>query len=107
MGRFATPALRQMQLDARSRVSPAAWMARLKAIARVNVSAELEALDVPTLYLRATEDWLVPRSAGEQFLRLARAGRVADLERPHFLLQDKPELAAAEVRKFLGGLTDC
>jgi len=101
MGRFATPALRQMQLDARSSVSSAALVARLKAIARVDVSAQLRAVDLPTLYMRATEDRLVPRSAGEYFSRLARAGRVVDLEGPHFLLQARPRIAAAEVQKFI------
>jgi pimeloyl-ACP methyl ester carboxylesterase len=102
MGRFATPTLRRMQLDARRNVSSTAMVARLKAIARVNVSDQLRAIDLPTLYMRATEDRLVPRSAGEYFSRLARAGRIVDLEGPHFLLQAKPALAAAEVRKFLG-----
>jgi pimeloyl-ACP methyl ester carboxylesterase len=101
MGRFATPALRQMQLDARKSASPVALVARLKAIARVNVSDQLRAVDLPTLYMRATEDRLVPRSAGEYFSRLARAGRVVDLEGPHFLLQARPKVAAAEVRKFI------
>ena len=101
MGRFATPALRQLQLDARSSVSPGALVARLKAIARVDASDQLRAVTLPTLYLRATEDRLVPRQAGAYFARLARAGRLVDLEGPHFLLQARPDEAAAEVRKFI------
>ncbi len=100
MGRFGTPALRQMQLDARRSVSPDAIVARLKGIARVDVSDKLRAADLPTLYMRATEDRLVPRTAGDDFLRLARAGRLVDLEGPHFLLQARPKAAAAEVRRF-------
>jgi len=50
------PALRQMQLDARKSASPVALVARLKAIARVNVSDQLRTVDLPTLYMRATED---------------------------------------------------
>ena len=102
MGRFRTPALSQMQLDARNSVSPTTLVARLRAIARVDVSDQLRAMTLPTLYMRATEDRLVPRSAGEYFARLARAGRVVDLEGPHFLLQARPALAAAEIRKFIG-----
>lgn len=104
MGRFATPALRQMQLDARRSVSPAALVARLNAIARLDVSDKLRAVALPTLYMRATEDRLVPRAAGEYFLRIARAGRMVDLEGPHFLLQARPTVAAAEVRKFIRAL---
>jgi pimeloyl-[acyl-carrier protein] methyl ester esterase len=102
IGRFSTPALCQMQLEARRSVSPATLVARLRAIARVDVSDDLRAITLPTLYMRATEDRLVPRSAGDYYARLARAGRVVDLEGPHFLLQARPTLAATEIRKFIG-----
>jgi len=104
MGRFATPSLRQMQLDARRNVSAATLVARLKAVAHVNVSDTLRGLTLPTLYLRASEDRLVPRGAGEHFAALARSGRVVDIEGPHFLLQAKPVEAAAAIREFLTGL---
>jgi pimeloyl-ACP methyl ester carboxylesterase len=102
MGRFATPALRQLQLNARRSVSPSTFVARLKAIAAVNVGDTLKHLKLPTLYLRATEDRLVPRSAGQLYLRYAQAGRVVDLEGPHFLLQARPKPAADAIRMFLG-----
>jgi pimeloyl-[acyl-carrier protein] methyl ester esterase len=102
IARFATPALRQRQRDAQRSVSPATLVARLRSIARVNVSAQLRTIDRPTLYMRATEDRLVPRKAGEYFSRLARAGRVVDLEGPHFLLQARPNESATEVRNFMG-----
>jgi pimeloyl-[acyl-carrier protein] methyl ester esterase len=102
MGRFATPALRQLQLDARRSVSPATLLARLKAITRVNVGDALKDVQLPTLYLRATEDRLVPHNAGQLYLRYARAGRVVDVEGPHFLLQARPKPAADAIRKFLG-----
>ena len=101
IGRFATPALRQMQRDAQRSVSPATLVARLRAIARVDVSDQLRAVARPILYMRATEDRLVPRKAGEYFSRLAQAGRVVDLEGPHFLLQAKPAESATEVRNFV------
>ena len=65
---------------------------------------QAQGLKLPTLYLRATEDRLIPRSAGEYFSGLAQAGRVVDLEGPHFLLQARPRLAAAQVRKFIDSL---
>jgi pimeloyl-ACP methyl ester carboxylesterase len=102
IGRFATPALRQMQLDAQRSLSPGTLVARLKAIAQVDVTDQLRSVALPILYMRATEDRLVPRSASEYFLRFARAGRVVDLEGPHFLLQAKPSAAAAELRRFIG-----
>jgi len=101
MGRFATPALRQLQLDARRSVSPSTLLARLKAVARVNVCDALKDIKLPTLYLRATEDRLVPQSAGRLYLRYAQAGRVVDLEGPHFLLQARPKSAADAIKTFL------
>jgi pimeloyl-ACP methyl ester carboxylesterase len=101
MGRFATPALRQLQLDARRSVSPSTLLARLKAIARVNIGDTLKDVRLPTLYLRAAEDRLVPHSAGQLYLRYAQAGRVVDLEGPHFLLQARPKPAADAIRTFL------
>jgi pimeloyl-[acyl-carrier protein] methyl ester esterase len=101
MGRFATPALRQLQLDARRSVAPSTLLARLKAVARVNAVDALKDLKLPTLYMRATEDRLVPRSAGQLYLRYAQAGRIVDLEGPHFLLQARPKPAAEAIRTFL------
>jgi pimeloyl-[acyl-carrier protein] methyl ester esterase len=105
LGRFATPALRRMQSDARRGISPDTMAARLKAVALVDVSEAFHALNLPTLYLRATEDRLVPSRAAKRFLRLAQHGRIVDIEGPHFLLQAKPEAAAQEIRKFIGDLT--
>jgi pimeloyl-[acyl-carrier protein] methyl ester esterase len=101
MGRFATPELRQMQRDARRRVSSATLLARLQAIARVDVGDALKGTRLPTLYLRATQDRLIPRSAGQRYLRYAQAGRVVELEGPHFLLQARPQASAAAIRTFL------
>ena len=77
IGRFATPALRQMQMDAQRCLSPATLVARLKAIAQVDVTDQPRSVALPVLYMRATEDRLVPRSASECFLKFARRGRVA------------------------------
>jgi pimeloyl-ACP methyl ester carboxylesterase len=54
----------------------------------------LDRIRVPTLYLRATEDRFVPRSAAAPFARLASGARVVEIEGPHFLLQANPVEAA-------------
>jgi pimeloyl-ACP methyl ester carboxylesterase len=66
----------------------------------VDVAALLARVDVPVLYLRASEDWLVPKSASDDFAALPCI-RFADIEGPHFLLQAKPSEAAAHVEAFL------
>ena len=101
MGRFATPDLRRMHAQVLRRVSPATLVARLKAIADVDVSAMLGRIRVPALYLRATEDRLIPGSAAATFTRLAPNARVAEIEGPHFLLQASPVAAARAIRDFI------
>ncbi len=100
LGRFATPALRSGLADALSRVSPSVIRRRLRAVLRVDVSAILARVDVPVLYLRASEDRLVPRSASDELSATPRI-RFAEVEGPHFLLQAKPSAAAAHVQAFL------
>ncbi len=100
LGRFATPALRSGLADALSRVSPSVIRRRLRAVLEVDVSVLLARVDVPVLYLRASEDQLVPRSASEELSAMPRI-RFAEVEGPHFLLQAMPSAAAAHVQAFL------
>jgi pimeloyl-ACP methyl ester carboxylesterase len=100
LGRFATPALRWELADALSRVSPSVIRRRLYAVLGVDVSAILTRIDLPVLYLRASEDRLVPRSASDE-LSAVPSIRFAEVEGPHFLLQAKPTAAAAYVQAFL------
>ncbi len=101
MGRFKTTELRLLQAETLRKVSPATLVARLKSIATVDVSDTLRRLSMPTLYLRATEDRLVPRSAAATFSNLASAGRVISIEGPHLLLQTNPNAAADTIRQFI------
>ena len=101
MGRYAAPALREMHRAALAQASPPTLVARLDAIATVDVRAALESVQVPVLYLRATEDRLVPAVAGDAVMRQARQGRIVDIEGPHFLLQTAPERAAREIQAFI------
>ena len=88
MGRFASPELRGLHTRVLRRVSPKTLASRLEEL-------------VPTLYLRATEDRLVPRSAAAPFARLASGARVVEIEGPHFLLQANPVEAARVIRDFV------
>jgi pimeloyl-ACP methyl ester carboxylesterase len=99
-GRFATPVLRSELADALSRVSPSVIKGRLRAVLDVDVSALIARVDVPVLYLRASEDRLVSRAASEELSAAPRI-RFAEIEGPHFLLQAKPSAAAAHVQAFL------
>jgi pimeloyl-[acyl-carrier protein] methyl ester esterase len=100
LGRFATPALRTEFTEALSRVSPSVIRGRLRTVLGVDVSALLNRIDAPVLYLRASGDRLVPGSASHRFSAMPRI-RFVEIEAPHFLLQARPSEAAAHVQAFL------
>jgi pimeloyl-ACP methyl ester carboxylesterase len=72
----------------------------------VDVSAVLPQIVVPVLYLRASEDRLVPRSASDA-LTIVPQIRLTEIEGPHFLLQASPSAAAAAVEAFLSEMEMC
>lgn len=103
-GGFSTGALRSEFARALAHVSNSALRARIKAILQVDVSAKLQNLSVPILYLRASADRLVPRDASEHVRSLAPESQVFELQGPHLLLQAMPTAAAAIVRDFAHNL---
>jgi pimeloyl-ACP methyl ester carboxylesterase len=70
------------------------------AVLAADVTAQVPMIGVPVLYLRATLDRVVPRSAADLIVRLLPHTKVADVEAPHFMLQAKPVESAAEIRAF-------
>jgi pimeloyl-ACP methyl ester carboxylesterase len=104
LGRFATAALRSELADALARVPPSVVRERLRAVLEVDVSAMLPRIDVPVLYLRASEDRLVPRSALAAFSIVPRICFV-EVVGPHFLLQASPSASAAQVEGYVREIT--
>jgi len=102
LGRFASSALRRSLAESLAQVSPSALRARARAALSADVSASLPCVGVPVLYLRASEDRVVPRSAAQSIVALAPAAKVLEFPAPHFLLQVLPSQAAVAVREFMG-----
>jgi pimeloyl-ACP methyl ester carboxylesterase len=100
LGRFGTAPLRSALKEAVTMNSDATLRARARAVLDVDVSPELARLRMPLLYLRGSEDRLVPRSCSEAIVRAAPHARIVEIEAPHFLLQAVPSAAAAAVRDF-------
>jgi pimeloyl-ACP methyl ester carboxylesterase len=98
LGRFETPALRAAVGAALAKVGSAVLQARLRALMSVDVSGALAAVRVPTLYLRARHDRMIPASAADLVLRLRPSTR---LDAPHGLLQTASVEAARVVEAFL------
>ncbi|WP_256578233.1 alpha/beta fold hydrolase [Pseudomonas sp. PIC25] len=101
LGRFATPALRSLLEHALSRVSPSVLRARLRAVSSVDESASLLAAKAPVLYLRATEDRLVPAANARLIEQLCSSVHVMPISGPHCLLQACPAEAVAAIDSFL------
>jgi pimeloyl-ACP methyl ester carboxylesterase len=97
LGRWTTPALEAQLTQALGRIAPEVLRDRAASALRVDVSDRLASIAVPTLYLRASHDRLMHRSAGDLILaRIPRTHRV-DLAGPHLLLQTAPAASASAI----------
>jgi pimeloyl-ACP methyl ester carboxylesterase len=101
LGRFNAAGVVDSMLAALASVPNKVLRARLTAAANVDVSAELGAIDVPSLYLQASEDLVVPKEAAEAFSRASTRGNVEVVTGPHFLLQCMPSDAAKSIVRFV------
>jgi pimeloyl-ACP methyl ester carboxylesterase len=101
LGRFSTAALHEAFARALAQVSSPALRARLRSVLSVDVSAKLAAATVPTLYLRAARDRVVPPAASRLVSKLKPNTRVVHVEAPHFLLQAAPSEAARAIGAFM------
>jgi pimeloyl-[acyl-carrier protein] methyl ester esterase len=104
LGRFATQASIAAVRATFDEVPTTTFKARLGAVARGDMRPALANVDMPVLYLRATEDHLVPRRCAEAIARVAPQTRIVDIEAPHTLLQVRPAAAAAAVKAFVATL---
>ena len=101
VGRFASAPLLEAMRSTLAEVPMATLKARIGAVLAVDVRPALAKIRVPVLYLRATEDRLVPRRCADAIAAAAAQTRIVDVEAPHFLLQAAPTKAAAAVRSFI------
>lgn len=106
MGRWETPGLRTALASAMARVSSTALRARAKAVLGVDVTVPLRQVKVPALYLRGSQDAVVPASAANHVAEALGAVEVVVLDAPHFLLQTAPEAAASVVKPFVERVTN-
>jgi pimeloyl-ACP methyl ester carboxylesterase len=104
LGKFSTPSLSQSLRHAVAQVTPSVLRQRLRCVLTVDVSAALSAVTVPTLYLRALRDRLVPPAAAERVLALRPATRLVEIDAPHCLLQAAPQSAATALLEFVADM---
>lgn len=104
LGHWATPALRRELRDALHHVAPAVVRVRAATAMRVDTTARLADITVPTLYLRARHDRLLRASATRELLDGLRDAREVAFDGPHLLLQTRTDAAASEVMRFAAAL---
>lgn len=104
MGRYDSPSLRRQLAAATRDVSRSVWRTRMNAIFGVDVTEALAKIKLPILYLRATNDRVVPNEAFDVIAAASSAVKLVEIEGPHALLQTKPKDAATVVRQFANEL---
>ncbi len=97
----ATQALQRMHAEAMEKVSAEVINARVAAVLGADFRAQLDRIEVPMLYLRATADRLIPAAAWRSIHERRRDVELDEFEAPHFLLQTEPVACAEAVKKFL------
>ncbi len=73
---------------------------RLERVLQIDYSDRLKDIAVPVLYLQATQDRIVPASAGRHLARHCAGLQTVPLRAPHLLLQTVPLEAANAIRQF-------
>lgn len=80
---------------------PAVLAARVREVVRVDVRPLLPDVSVPTLYLQASRDVVVPARAMREIQQSLPQMEIATFEAPHPVLQRRPAKTAAAVAEFL------
>lgn len=104
LGRWITPAIRELHQRILSRVPAATLRARLLAVADCDAQESLARVSVPILCLVGAHDRLIPKSASHLIQRLAVGVSVAEIDAPHCILQCVPDVAAAKIEQFIRAL---
>jgi pimeloyl-[acyl-carrier protein] methyl ester esterase len=101
LGKRSTPALQTDLQNAVVQVTAKVMKVRLAAVLGVDVTAQMATIKVPTLYLQAKDDRLVPSSASRHICSANPKTQMVEIKGPHCLLQAEPVDAAKVVTDFI------
>lgn len=101
VGRQGSDRLHRLFERAAATVSADAMAARARAIAGVDVTAELRSCPLPLMYLMAREDQVVGPMCLDMIRREKPDVEVVELSGPHLLLQARPQEAAHAITQFV------
>lgn len=86
-------------------VAPAILAARLRLLLGLNDTVPFARSTIPTLYVRGTDDRVVPASVCRRMLELRRL-KIEMVSGPHLLLQVNPTAAWGVIRPFLQSISE-
>lgn len=92
--------MRRLAGEATDSVCPRVLAARVRATMRVDVTRELQEMQVPLMYLAGRWDLVVPRRSQELIRRLRPDVAIRTINGPHALLQTRPTEAWAVVSEW-------
>jgi pimeloyl-ACP methyl ester carboxylesterase len=101
LGRWITPAIRELHQKILSSVPAKTIRSRLEAVADCDVRTALASVRLPIMCLVARHDRLIPRAAARLIQQQAPSTTLIEIDAPHCLLQCEPRSAAAQIRQFL------
>jgi pimeloyl-ACP methyl ester carboxylesterase len=104
LGRFSTRELRAALARSLTLVAAPVLRHRLREVMDVDATAQLKAVPVPLLYLRASFDRVVPPQASAHVAANHTNAQIVEIDAPHFLLQARPDESARAVGAFIRGL---
>jgi pimeloyl-ACP methyl ester carboxylesterase len=100
LGENRPKALDEKLMTAVKRVTAAVWRTRMRCVLCVDVTELAQRVSVPVLYLRATQDRIVPAAASDLILRACKEMQIVEIEGHHALLQTRASECAAAIAKF-------
>ncbi len=86
--------------SALTQVTPAVLASRVRSVLGVDVRSQLARCRVPLLYLRATDDRLVPRECANIVAGVAHDATVRDVLSPHLMIPAAPDAVWKEIDAF-------
>jgi pimeloyl-[acyl-carrier protein] methyl ester esterase len=106
LGPGAPPSSVHAVKQAVSSLSPEVVATRVRSIFDCDVRAELAQITVPTLYLQANQDRIVPPRCLDDILIVKPETFVTKIDGPHLLLQREPRQSAEAVADFIRKLNE-
>jgi pimeloyl-[acyl-carrier protein] methyl ester esterase len=101
LGGYGDAALRRLMKEAHARAGTRALARRAQAALEVDATAALQSCPVPVLYLRATEDRVIPASRAQAARRARPTLQIADIAGPHLALATNPQAAWNALTAFM------